>query len=116
MFSTSGPIARDSAAARWMRHLIADSVQTTLPLQLGGLPSTKSGRAAPGVQNDMFLRNWAAAVGTTMKHEIGIWTNSPELSTILTEETQAALLGQKTSAAAATAMHTRMEASMARRG
>jgi multiple sugar transport system substrate-binding protein len=116
MFSTSGVPARDSASARWMRHLIADSVQTTLPLQLGGLPTTKSGRASPGVQNDQFLKNWAAAVGTTMKHEIGIWTNSPELSTILTEETQAALLGQKTSVAAAAALHTRMEASMARRG
>lgn len=116
MFSTSGVPARDSAGARWLRHVIADSVQTTLPLQLGGLPTTKSGRASPGVQNDMFLKNWAAAVGTTMKHEIGIWSNSPELSTILTEETQAALLGQKPAAAAATAMHTRMEASMARRG
>jgi multiple sugar transport system substrate-binding protein len=115
MFATS-PVARDGAAARWMRHLVSDGVQTTLPLQLGGLPSTKSGRAAPGVQNDQFLKNWAAAVGTTMKHEVGIWSNSPELSTILTEETQAALLGQKTAAAATEAMHTRMEASMARRG
>jgi multiple sugar transport system substrate-binding protein len=51
-----------------------------------------------------------------MRHEIGIWPNAPELSTVLGEEIQAALLGQKTAAAAVTAMQSRMEASMAKRG
>jgi multiple sugar transport system substrate-binding protein len=51
-----------------------------------------------------------------MKHEIGVWPNAPELSTILSEETQAAILGQKPADAAVAAMQTRMEASMARRG
>jgi multiple sugar transport system substrate-binding protein len=91
-------------------------VQTTFPLQVGGLPVTKSGRAAPVVQNDPFLKAWAEATVATGKHEIGIWDNSPELSTILSEETQAALLGQKTANAAADSMQNRMKASMAKRG
>jgi multiple sugar transport system substrate-binding protein len=112
----SGPVARDSAGARWVQFLMSDAVQTSFPLQLSALPGSKAGRAAPSVQNDAYLRNLVASAGTGSKHEIGIWSNSPELSTILTEETQAALLGQKNASAAIDAMHTRMEQSMARRG
>ena len=115
MFS-NGPVAADAPVVRWLRNFISDGVQTTLPLQLGGLPTTKSGRAAPVVQADPFLKDWAAAVGVTRKHEIGIWSNAPELSTILSEEVQAALLGQKNANAAVDAIQSRMEQSMARRG
>ena len=112
---SSQSLAKDSASAQWARYLMSDAVQGTLPLKLGGLPATRSARALPAVQGDAFLKAWAGAVGTTLKHEVGIWSNGPELSSILTEETQAALLGQKTGAAAAAAMHSRMEASMAKR-
>lgn len=115
MFSAT-PVAQDAPVARWMRHLISAEVQTTLPLQLGGLPTTRQARASAAVQGDGFLKSWAGAVGTTMKHEIGIWSNAPELSTILAEELQAAILGQKTAEAATTALQTRMDASMAKRG
>lgn len=116
LFKGADPIEKGGAAEKWLRYLMSDAVQTSFPLQIGGLPVTKSARAAPAVQNDPFLKAWAEATGTTMKHEIGIWTNAPELSTILSEETQAALLGQKTADAAAASMQTRMEASMAKRG
>jgi multiple sugar transport system substrate-binding protein len=49
-------------------------------------------------------------------NEIGIWSNAPELSTILSEEFQAAVLGQKGADAAIVSMASRMEASMAKRG
>ncbi len=115
MFATA-PVAADAPVVRWMRNFLSDGVQTTLPLQLGGLPTTKSGRNSAIVRNDNFLKDWAAAVGVTRKHEIGVWSNGPELSTILSEEMQAALLGQKNANAAVDAIQSRMEQSMARRG
>jgi len=116
LFKGQKPIDKGGPQDKWVRYLISDATQTTFPLQIGGLPVTKSARAAPAVQNDPFLKAWAEATGVTMKHEIGVWSNAPELSTILSEETQAALLGQKTPDGAVAAMQTRMEASMAKRG
>jgi multiple sugar transport system substrate-binding protein len=105
----------DSPGARWARHLMGDAVQSSYPTALSALPATRAGRAAPAVQADPYFKAWAAAAGTPLPHEIGIWPNAPELSTILSEEVQAAILGQKPAAAAVAAMQTRMEASMARR-
>jgi multiple sugar transport system substrate-binding protein len=113
---SSGPVAKDSPSAKWIRFLMSDAAQTTLPLRLGGLPATRSARASAAMQNDEYLKAWAAAVGTPMKHEVAVWSNGPELNAILTEETQAVLLGQKQAAAATTAMASRMSASMAKRG
>jgi multiple sugar transport system substrate-binding protein len=111
----SVPPARDSAQAQWIRYLMGDAVQTSLPVRLGGLPATRTGRASAAVQGDAYLKAWAAAVGTPMKHEVAIWSNGPELTAILTEETQAVLLGQKAAAAAATTMAGRMSVSMSKR-
>jgi multiple sugar transport system substrate-binding protein len=105
----------DSAGARWARHLASDAVQTTFPVALSALPATRAGRAAPAVQDDAYFKAWSEAAGSPLPHEIGIWSNAPELSTILSEELQAAMLGQKPAAAAAASMQSRMEASMARR-
>lgn len=112
-----GPLTTgtDSAGGRWARHLASDAVQTTFPLALSALPATRAGRAAPAVQGDAYFKAWAEAAGSPLPHEIGVWSNAPELSTILSEELQAAMLGQKPAAAAAAAMQSRMEASMARR-
>ncbi len=106
----------DSAGVKWARYLISDAAQTTFPVALSALPATKSARQSPAVQNDSFFKAWAGATGVPLMNEIGIWSNAPELSTILSEEVQAALLGQKSSDAAVASMQTRMEASMAKRG
>jgi multiple sugar transport system substrate-binding protein len=116
MFRGAAAPTRESPAARWLAHLMSDATQTTLPFRFTAIPATKSARARPELQGDAYLRAWSQAAGRTMKHEIGVWPNAPELSTILAEETQAAILGQKPADAAVAAMQTRMEASMARRG
>jgi multiple sugar transport system substrate-binding protein len=103
-----------AAQTAWLRYLMSDDAQRIL-LRLGALPATRGGRALPEVTGDAYLTAWAAAVGQPRKHEIGVWANAPELSTIVTEETQAALLGQKTSDAAVAALQTRLTAAMARR-
>lgn len=116
LFKGPASTGAHSPGVKWVRHLMSDAAQTTFPVALSALPATKTARRAPVVQNDPFFRAWTEATGVPLMNEIGIWPNAPELSTILSEEVQAALLGQKTADASAAAMQTRMEASMAKRG
>jgi multiple sugar transport system substrate-binding protein len=106
----------DAPGLKWLNYLISDAAQGTFPPSLSALPVTKSAQAMPVVQNDSFFKAWNEATGVPLINEIGIWSNAPELSTILSEEVQAALLGQKSPDAAIVSMATRMEASMAKRG
>ncbi|MET0604832.1 MAG: extracellular solute-binding protein [Beijerinckiaceae bacterium] len=115
LFFKTGDAARDAVLPKWANYLFSDKVQTTFPLALSALPVTRSGRAAPAVANDPYFAEWGKATGVVRMHELGVWSNAPELSTIVSEETQAALLGQKTVAAAIQAMKPRLEASMAKR-
>lgn len=114
----SGPATAnaDAPGIKWLNHMISDEAQSSFAPGLSGLPATKSLLASPLVQGDAFFKAWSEATGTTVTNEIGIWSNAPELSSILSEEVQAALLGQKTADAAIDSMRSRMEASMAKRG
>lgn len=105
----------DGAGIKWLKYLMSDGVQGSFPPALSALPVTRVAQKLPAVQNDPFFKAWAEATGVPLVNEIGIWSNAPELSSILSEEVQAALLGQKTSDAAITSMAQRMEASMAKR-
>lgn len=111
--SVAGP---ESPGVKWLRYLMSDEAQTTFPVSLSALPATKSGRQSPAVQNDPFFKAWAEATGTPLMNEIGVWSNAPELNTIVSEELQAALLGQKTPEQSVAGMQSRMDASMAKRG
>jgi multiple sugar transport system substrate-binding protein len=116
LFKGPATAGADSPGVKWVRYLMSDPAQTSFPVALSALPATKSARQAPAVQNDPFFKAWSEATGVPLMNEIGIWANAPELSAILSEEVQAALLGQKTADAAVASMQTRMEASMAKRG
>ncbi len=106
----------DSPGAQWLRYLISDAAQTTFPPALSALPVTRSAQAAPAVANDPYFTAWAAATGTPLTNEIGVWSNAPDLSAIVSEEVQAAILGQKPAGDAVAAMQSRLAASMAARG
>lgn len=116
LFFKSGDAAKDAGLAKWANYLLSDKVQTAFPPALSALPVTKSARAAPVVANDQYFAAWAKATGEVRLHELGVWSNAPELGGIVSEETQAALLGQKTVAQAMQSMKPRLEASMAKRG
>jgi multiple sugar transport system substrate-binding protein len=51
-----------------------------------------------------------------VRNEVGIWSNGGELTDILAEEVQAALLGQKSADDAITSMGQRMQESMTKAG
>lgn len=116
LFFRTGDAARDAASAKWAQYLISDKVQTNFPPALSALPVTRSARAAPVVASDPYFVAWGKATGEVRLHELGVWPNAPELGAILSEETQAALLGQKSVATAMKDLKPRLEASMAKRG
>ena len=64
-------------------------------------------------ENDPYVAVWTAAARSAERDETAMWPNSAELTTIVGEEVQSALLGQKSPQAAIESMGKRLEAKMA---
>lgn len=109
-FADGGKAAAEDPADKFLAYLTSDEVQTSYTLKMSALPVTKSAREA--VANDAYLNNWSAATGDARRNEVGIWSNAAELTTIIGEEVQGALLGQKSADDAIAAMQTRLSESM----
>ena len=92
---------------------MSDAVQTDFTLGQSALPVSKSARESAAAKKDAFLAAWGDAAGVPLRNEIGVWNNAAELTNIIGEEVQAAMLGQKTADAAVEAMQKRLEVAMA---
>lgn len=112
----STPPKPDDANIQFVKYLGDDAVETQFPVEQSALPGTISARANPVVANDAYLSAWAANNAHPQRNEVGIWSNGGELTDILAEEVQAALLGQKTPDDAITSMGKRMAESMTKAG
>jgi multiple sugar transport system substrate-binding protein len=110
LFASDGKTSADAPAVKFLDYIASDAVQSTFPIELSALPTTKSGRAAAA--SDPYFKNWAAATGNALVNEVGIWPNAAQLTDIIGEEVQAALLGQKSADDAVAAMQARMTKSM----
>jgi multiple sugar transport system substrate-binding protein len=115
-FAQHTPPTKDDANMKFVNYLGDDAVETQFPVEQSALPGTISARANPIVANDAYLTAWAKNNGHPLVNEVGTWNNGGELTDILAEEVQAALLGQKTADAAITSMGQRMAASMTKAG
>jgi multiple sugar transport system substrate-binding protein len=115
-FAKSNPPTKDDANMQFVSWLSDDAVETQFPVEQSALPGTLSARANPVVANDAYLTAWAQNNQHPKRNQVGIWGNSGELTDILAEEVQAALLGQKPAADAITSMGSRMKASMTKAG
>ncbi len=109
-FADGGKASATDPADKFLAYLTSDAVQTTYTLKMSALPATKSARAA--VANDVYLKNWSSATGDARRNEVGIWSNAAELTTIIGEEVQGALLGQKSADEAIASMQARLTTSM----
>ncbi|MFB9947888.1 ABC transporter substrate-binding protein [Rhizobium puerariae] len=109
-FSTGGKAKAADPADKFLSYITSDKVQTDFPLKMSALPVTRSAREA--VASDAYLRNWSAATGDSRRNEVGIWSNAAELTTIIGEEVQGALLGQKSADDAIKSMQARLTTSM----
>ncbi|MBJ6985822.1 extracellular solute-binding protein [Devosia sp. MC521] len=110
-FAPGATSTAEAPAAKFLSYLTSDAVQTSFPLKMSALPVTNSARAA--VADDAYLSAWAAATGASRQNEVGIWSNAADLTTIVGEEVQGALLGQKSVDDAIVAMQSRLAESMA---
>ena len=73
-------------------------------------PVTKSMAAKDEVKNDAYLNGFLQATATARLEETARMANASEIKTIITEELQYALLGQKTAEQAVADMAARLNA------
>lgn len=71
-------------------------------------PVTKSAAASDVVKNDSYLNGFLESTVTAKLDETAWMTNANEIKSIITEELQAALVGQKTAENAVAAMKSRI--------
>ena len=101
-----------SAQARFASYLaLNDANQLTYFKDQGLFPVTQTALAQ--LATDPYVTAWSAAARSADRDEISMWSNSADLTTIVGEEVQGALLGQKTAQAAIESMGKRLEAKMA---
>jgi multiple sugar transport system substrate-binding protein len=101
-----------SAQARLTSHLALNDPNQLLYFKDQGLfPVTNTALAQ--ISSDPYVTAWTKAANTAERDEISMWSNSADLTTIVGEEVQAALLGQKAAQAAIESMGKRLEAKMA---
>jgi multiple sugar transport system substrate-binding protein len=108
----SGGKARLDAAspqARLLQHLaLNDDSQMRNFSGIGLFPVTNSALAA--LASDPYVATWSKSARTAMRDETSLWPNAAELTTVVGEEVQAALLGQKSAQSAVETMARRLEA------
>lgn len=87
-------------AADFARHLVGPEVALRYFESNGMPPVLKSVLASQEVQSDPWLNNWNKITATGRLGEFDLSPSKGQLTTILTEELQATLVGSKTPAAA----------------
>ena len=97
-------------AAELVETLISDEVALEYFEKNGMPPVTKSAAALPEVENDAYLSAFNRSTATARLEETARMSNANEIKTVITEELQYALLGQKTAEEAVSEMASRLNA------
>lgn len=97
-------------AADLAKTLVSDAVALDYFTNNGMPPVTKSATEMEEVKSDAYLRGFIQSTATARMEETARLANASEIKSILTEELQFALLGQKTAEQAVSDMAARLEA------
>lgn len=112
MFGDPKGLNAQSPQARFASHLaLNDASQLAYFRDQGLFPVTNT--ALGQLTNDPYVAAWTAAAASAERDEISMWPNSADLTTVVGEEVQGALLGQKSAQAAIESMGKRLEGKMA---
>jgi multiple sugar transport system substrate-binding protein len=96
-----------SAPARFASFItMNDAPQLAYFKQIGLFPVTRS--AIAKLSGDPYVANWTTYAKNATRDELSSWPNAGQLTTIVGEEVQSALLGQKSPQAASDAMAKRL--------
>lgn len=98
------------AAAELAKTLVSDEVAMDYFKNNGMPPVTKSAAETDEVKNDAYLNGFLKSTATARLEETARMSNANEVKSIITEELQYALLGQKTAEEAVKDMGARMNA------
>lgn len=102
----------NSPQVKFASHLaLSDASQLAYFKDQGLFPVTNSALAQ--LAGDPYVAAWTKAAASAEPDEISMWPNSADLTTVVGEEVQGALLGQKTAQAAIESMAKRLEAKIA---
>jgi multiple sugar transport system substrate-binding protein len=100
-------IAADGPAARLLRHLaLDDETQLRYFRAVGLFPVTRTALAR--LAGDSYVTDWARNAGTAEMDEPSTWPNAADLTSIVGEEVQAAMLQAKPPSQAIADMATRL--------
>jgi ribulose 1,5-bisphosphate synthetase/thiazole synthase len=97
-------------AAELAKTLVSDDVALDYFENNGMPPVTKSAANTDEVKNNAYLQGFMKATSTARMEETARMTNASEIKSVITEELQFALLGQKTAEQAVADMASRLEA------
>lgn len=98
------------AAAELAKTLVSDEIALDYFKNNGMPPVTKSAAESEEVKNDAYLNGFLKSTETARLEETARMANANEIKTIITEELQFALLGQKDAEQAVADMAARMKA------
>ncbi len=96
------------AVGEMAKVLTSDAIALEYFEKNGMPPVTKSAAATDVVKNDAYLSGFLTSTATARLEETASMMNANEIKSIITEEVQAVLLGQKTSEQAASDMESRL--------
>ena len=96
------------AAADLAKTLVSDEIAMEYFRNNGMPPVTKSAASSDEVKNDAYLNGFLESTATARLEETARMINASEIKSILTEEVQAVLLGQKSPEQAAQDMEMRL--------
>lgn len=97
-------------AGDFAKVLTSDDVALDYFTNNGMPPVTKSASQLDAIKNDSYITGFITATATARMDETARMTNASEVKSIITEELQAALLGQKTAEQAVQDMESRLKA------
>lgn len=99
-----------SQAGDFAKVLTSDDVALDYFKNNGMPPVTKSAAESDTIKNDAYITGFIEATKSARMDETARMTNASEVKSIITEELQAALLGQKTAEQAVSDMESRLKA------
>jgi multiple sugar transport system substrate-binding protein len=100
-----------SAPARFVSYLsMTDEPQLEYFQRIGLFPVTRS--AIAKLSGDPYVANWTASAKSATRDELAFFPNVADLTVIVGEQVQAAVLGQKTAAQAIDDMSQRLSAAI----
>lgn len=104
--------ADKAAAAEFVKYLVSEEVSLNYFNECDMLPVMNSALAADVVVNNPWSCAWSQISATGREDELKFYANNNELTTIISEEVQAVVIGEKTPEEAAKSMKTRFDNAM----